>query len=83
MVTKGNQSRERAALAHALCGTWTLDFPVRIINFSVIFKLILEQLISGGGNRSIRRKPPPNHNSLESFSHATSRIRATVVVRDS
>ena len=44
---------------------------------------LLKPVVSSGGNRSTRRKPPLNPNSLATFSHAKTGIRAQTVVRDS
>ena len=40
-------------------------------------------VVCGRGNRSTRRKPPPNPNSLATFLHAQAGIRTQAVVRDS
>ena len=42
-----------------------------IVTFSVIMRLSCEwPVVSRGGNRSAWRKPPPNHKSLATLSHA-------------
>ena len=42
-----------------------------------------QPVVSSGGNRSTRRKPPSNSKSLATFSHAQAGIRTQTVVRDS
>ena len=48
-----------------------------------IVKSIIDSVVTGGGNRSMRCKPLPNPKSLATFSHARGGIRTRTVVKDS
>ena len=74
-----------------ICQATSLTRPFGFCIFEFRFSSHLCQLwlirdlpfVSSGGNRSTRRKPPPNSKSLATFPHVQAGIRTQAVVRDS
>ena len=74
------QKKTSSLYSHILV-LWNFEF--RFLSYLCQLWLIRDlSVVSSGGNRSARRKPPPSPKSLATFLHAQAAIQPQAVVRD-